>query len=391
VWGVLSRTPRYFTAHVDESEIVHLKWEKPNIYHQEIVLGYLVYRDGEPISDIITDLTFEDSISGHRYHVTAVFTTLSESRPSNMVIFGSSPGLNFSLIADDTQYEVSRGSAMESIIFIAALHNGLPVTQIASNGFANSQYLTHIYLPNTIDVINDGAFRNNTSLESITIPNSVERIGSFAFLGCTGLTEVLLEYDSSLTSIGVQAFESCTSLVNITIPRNVTSIGQAAFYGCRSLNTIHIPISVSYIGRNTFRYCHNLTIHAEASSRPAGWDINWNPDNRPVIWGGVSEDDQVVEMPSKTILLSNFPNPFNPTTSIRYQVSGIEPKHVKMNVYNVRGQRVRSLFNEYREPGYHSVVWDGRDESGMQVSSGVYFYRMIAGEYTETRRMVLMK
>jgi len=85
----------------------------------------------------------------------------------------------------------------------------------------------------------------------------------------------------------------------------------------------------------------------------------------------------------------NYPNPFNPYTTIRYTIGNVE--NVVINVYNVRGQRVRTLLNEQREPGHHSVIWNGTDDSGRALSSGIYFYRIVAGENTATRRMLLMK
>jgi flagellar hook assembly protein FlgD len=60
-------------------------------------------------------------------------------------------------------------------------------------------------------------------------------------------------------------------------------------------------------------------------------------------------------------------------------------------VYNIRGQRIKTLVNDHFPAGRHSAVWNGTDDNGRVVSSGVYFYRMTAGEFTETRRMLLMK
>ena len=86
---------------------------------------------------------------------------------------------------------------------------------------------------------------------------------------------------------------------------------------------------------------------------------------------------------------NNFPNPFNPYTTIKFSIG--EVGNVVLNVYNVRGQRVRTLQNEHREPGHHSVIWDGTDDYGRAMSSGIYFYRIVAGENVATRRMLLMK
>ena len=78
-------------------------------------------------------------------------------------------------------------------------------------------------------------------------------------------------------------------------------------------------------------------------------------------------------------------------TSIRYQVSGIGNQNVEIYVYNLRGQKVRTLVDDYILAGVHQVVWDGRDDDGNQVSSGIYLYMMRACEFISVRRMLLMK
>jgi hypothetical protein len=103
----------------------------------------------------------------------------------------------------------------------------------------------------------------------------------------------------------------------------------------------------------------------------------------------VTDGDIVVESTKEAVLHSNFPNPFNPETTIMFSTENVY--NVEINVYNVRGQRVRTLVNDFFEIGHHQVVWNGKDDNGRDVSSGVYLYQMIAGETTETRRMVLLK
>jgi flagellar hook assembly protein FlgD len=67
------------------------------------------------------------------------------------------------------------------------------------------------------------------------------------------------------------------------------------------------------------------------------------------------------------------------------------PYCVQINIYNIKGQKVRTLVNDTFSPGTHKVIWNGTDDSGKAVSSGIYFYKMKAGDYTETRKMLLMK
>lgn len=85
----------------------------------------------------------------------------------------------------------------------------------------------------------------------------------------------------------------------------------------------------------------------------------------------------------------NYPNPFNPSTRIRYGVP--QAAFVKVGVYNVLGQLVAELVSGEKAAGYHDVDWDGRDRSGATAPSGVYFYRIEAGRWAETRSMVLQK
>jgi len=90
-----------------------------------------------------------------------------------------------------------------------------------------------------------------------------------------------------------------------------------------------------------------------------------------------------------TQLLGNFPNPFNPETTIRYYLH--EAAHVKLGIYNQKGQLLRVLATETKEPGDHSILWDGRDKSGTNVSSGIYYYCLQTGGTSFTRKMLILK
>ena len=105
--------------------------------------------------------------------------------------------------------------------------------------------------------IGEDAFLSCTSLTGVTIPNSVTRIGDRAFRNCTSLASVTIP--NSVTSVGNYAFVYCTSLASVTIPNSVTSIGVSVFYGCTSLVSIDIPDSVTSIDRYAFSGCTSLT------------------------------------------------------------------------------------------------------------------------------------
>ncbi len=103
----------------------------------------------------------------------------------------------------------------------------------------------------------------------------------------------------------------------------------------------------------------------------------------------VSVDDPELPVLDKLMLKQNYPNPFNPTTTIAYSLP--EASNVQLDIYNIKGQLVKSLVNAEMPAGMHSVVWDGRDMNNQAVASGVYFYRVSSPKNTQTKRMLLMK
>jgi len=102
-----------------------------------------------------------------------------------------------------------------------------------------------------------------------------------------------------------------------------------------------------------------------------------------VLTGSFLEGD-LADVPSEFALLNNYPNPFNASTVISYELP--HATHVELEIFNISGQRVATLVEGEQEAGYRSVVWEASE-----VSSGVYFYKLTAGDFAETKRMMLVK
>jgi hypothetical protein len=102
---------------------------------------------------------------------------------------------------------------------------------------------------------------------------------------------------------------------------------------------------------------------------------------------GIGDDSDII--PKEFFLSQNYPNPFNPLTSIEYGLPA--SARVRIDIFNILGQNVRTLVDEYQLAGYKRVIWDGKDRNGRAVSSGVYFYSIKAADKQATKKMVLLK
>ena len=98
---------------------------------------------------------------------------------------------------------------------------------------------------------------------------------------------------------------------------------------------------------------------------------------------------QTYAFPPSYSLAGNYPNPFNPATTIRYELK--DSGSVSLSIYDMSGQRIRQLVDEHQQAGYYELEWDGRDASGARVATGVYLYGLRAGDFRSVRKMVLMK
>ena len=100
-------------------------------------------------------------------------------------------------------------------------------------------------------------------------------------------------------------------------------------------------------------------------------------------------DDPNLSIPTEFGLDQNYPNPFNPETEIPFRIP--EESDVVLKIFNIRGQLVRALIQADYSPGFHSIRWDGKDNNGMTVSSGVYIYRFQAGDFVHVKKMSLLR
>jgi M6 family metalloprotease-like protein len=197
--------------------------------------------------------------------------------------------------------------------------------------------------------------------------------------------------------------------MNRGVPNNGYSRGLMGFNVYRD-DVLLTPIPIFSRRFTDYDVMNGIHIYKVTASYPVGEST---PASKSVNVGDVSEYNHEVDILT-TRLIANYPNPFNPQTTIKFSIGintpsasshpsphpvasdtplkmGMGNSHVRLNVYNIRGQRVRTLVNGMYIAGEHSVVWNGTDDSGRSVGSGIYFYRMTTDGYSETRKMILLK
>lgn len=150
-----------------------------------------------------------------------------------------------------------------------------------------------------------------------------------------------------------------------------------------SLKTFEIGTYTSTAPTHELQYVYNEWVDGTPRVR----DLN------PEFEGGVVALDASaksgVALPTEFGLSQNTPNPFNPTTRVSFALKAAS--QVNLAVYNVLGQHVTTLVDEFMPAGYQNVTWDGSDKNGHTVASGVYFYKLRAGEFTDTKKMLMLK
>lgn len=338
-----------------EYEISHIPWNiQPETDAQFTSSGitaptrqvseYKIYRDDVHIDTIDGDLlTYTDmNVAGgiHTYYLTAMYSS-NESEPSNLVTAFVMPDMHSELSHDDGTAE--EGFNVGSTRQMAVKHE--------YNGSVTVKYAkVYVHTVGTAGIIirvydNDGAN------------------------GMPG-DNYLAQYQYPAASV-VEGWNWITLPADIVIDDGEFYIGIL-----ETTNASAIGLDTS---SNGYSYQRLTT--------------EWTPVTtgeimiRAIIEHGVGNDDNVT--PVYTLDANNYPNPFNPETTISYSVPNPGPASLK--VYNLKGQVVRTLVNDTLEPGEYRVVWNGKDESGQNVSSGLYFYRLTNDGKTITRKMLLAK
>ncbi|MBP2680804.1 MAG: hypothetical protein H6Q78_667, partial [Candidatus Krumholzibacteriota bacterium] len=225
--------------------------------------------------------------------------------------------------------------------------------QYGTDGQGNSILLAPAFDATSIDLAT--AFVGNT--RGVVVPAETQLIDNNA----DGLMDLVLFYRGA----------DVNGLIDLSAPTSETEIGVDDSDGAIGLHYTTGP-GADYLVGNIFMLGEPVPIVPSI-----------------VINRGLSPEEPRAEMTRSTGLLEAYPNPFNPTTTIPFQLES--SSRVVLGIYDASGRLVRELKNDDMPEGLHELVWDGRDASGRSVATGVYFVRLSAGSRESTRKIVMLK
>ncbi|MFA7058038.1 MAG: choice-of-anchor J domain-containing protein, partial [Candidatus Cloacimonadales bacterium] len=351
------------------------------------VTAYKVYRDAAEIAEVgASVLTYTDTnlANGtYEYHVTAMYgdaesfnsnsvtVTINDFNPGDVVIadsFETYP--NFALEFGDWTLVDADFSPTYGFTGVAFTNSGSPMAYIVFN-----PAMTVPALDGPEYVAPDGS-KYLASFAAEQAPNNDWLISIPFTLGNEGTVNFTAK--SITAQYGLERFKVLVS-TGSTSPNNFTAISGPTF--------VEAPTAWT-------EFSYDLSAYANQSIRVAVQCVSNDSfifmlDDFKVVSPGGTDNDDSSAPAVKTALHANYPNPFNPETSISYSVE--KAGNVTIDVYNMLGQKVKTLVNDSQNAGTHTVVWNGTDNNGKNVSSGVYFYRMKNGSYSKTNKMILMK
>jgi len=372
--------PANLVADATENMAIALSWEAPVAVGLQ---GYKVYRKADMEEEFTllnqtAEVAYEDATATvgveYEYYVTAVYYA-GESGQSNVesasIVAAYNPVRNLvanigfnsvslgweapevaSNSATLSGYRVMRGEAV-----LTVLEGTVYTDNTAVNGEAYVYSVIAVYADPAGESV---AVTANVQMKVFNAPTELVTDAGNAYVALNWLTPATHEHSATL--VGYKVYRD-----GMILPTDVLDTFYVDEYLINGVEYAYYVVAV-YSGPDGVSE-PTETVSA-TPSQPSS-----------------NEDDNL--MPMVTKLYGNYPNPFNPSTVLRFSLACED--RVVIDIYSIKGQLVRSLVNGVYGAGVHNVVWNGRDELGRSVSSGIYFYRIRTSEYTGVRKMLLLK
>jgi hypothetical protein len=375
--------PTALSANLNNGNAI-LSWTAPEVIDGQL-MGYVVLRNHVAASGLVTGTSYTDNsvVEGYNYlySVLAVYDNMTGvSSPSNEVNFGF----------------------------------GTAAADYVTDSFEEYDNFAIEFSPWTLHNV-DGA--NNYGIEGFSWENMAEPYAFMVFnpsaVNPAISHEALLPRTGNKYAVHFGSEETVNNDWLISKPLHLGHKSSVNFYAKTftsqyGVEKFRLAISTTDTNPSSFNYLDSDTLRAVTDWNQYVFDISAF-DNQTVYVGiqvvgtdgfifmvddfnvktndpgSISGDTPVYV----TELKGNYPNPFNPTTTINFALA--KESNVKLSIYNVKGQKVKTLIDSKMKTGKHSVVWDGKDSNNNQTATGVYFYRFETEDYKKVNKMIMIK
>jgi len=176
----------------------------------------------------------------------------------------------------------------------------------------------------------------------------------------------------------IEAYDASGVLIGESVARSAGRFGFMPVYGTETLTGDAVGKSSGSVIR--------LKVNGEVAEQTVTWTDN---GDRIRISELTTANKNNGNLPTSFTLKQNYPNPFNPETAIDYVVA--QSGHVELSIYNILGDKIKTLVSGYQAAGSYTIKWQADTDGGTSVASGVYFYKLTAGDFTDTKKMTLLK
>jgi hypothetical protein len=413
VWGTINNKVHYIqTTDIDASETI--EWNEGEGFYP---IGFMSMTNQGNDNETIDALAFYGMYNGNNYQISNLYihTISAPNILKSAGLFGyalNSSFLNIRLnnISLNGSYAVG---SIAGIVANVDIINSYSTGEILGNayntgglvGVATNSRIEECFTAVDINVDNDfcvgGLIGFMTGIES-----NVSRIRNSYFYGDLNVGTDYYKSGGIVGDIFNFVYIENVFVASHNIFVNAVGIVGNKFIGSLTnsrwdVETTGTDVLVSTDYQGIISNSYGLTTN-EMKSVSTYTNLGWNIDT---IWGINSEINNgypylrslatttsindVAIMPKDVILHQNYPNPFNPETTISFSLN--TDGFINLEVYNIKGQKVKSLVNEHKSSGTHSIVWNGTDDNNIGVSSGIYFYKIKTNNFTATKKITLMK
>jgi hypothetical protein len=230
-------------------------------------------------------------------------------------------------------------------------------------------------------------FVTNGVYPDLTMPKAIAS-GNVDFGGLSRVDEEVVSIPVKITNTS----NVLSAQISLNIDASVASVDQIVSNLPKGWIMAHNfadgKLNIAMTGMNPIEDGNIVAVNLRLKNKEAKFDVDGSVtlnDNSEIALAKAS----VRQIPSQYELSQNYPNPFNPSTTIKYALA--TDSRVSIHIYNMLGEKVRTLVNNQQEAGYYSVQWDGSNDYNQKVSSGIYIYRLEAGSFVQTKKMNLIK